>query len=239
MNEKDTLTAIKELGTNELAKSKPSPVHVVNIIGQIEGHIELPPQNKTTKYEHIVPQLIAIEQSPDIKGFLVVMNTAGGDVEAGLAIAEMIASMSKPSVSLVLGGGHSIGVPMAVSTDYSFITPSSGMTVHPIRMNGMIVTVPQTFEYMNKMQERILDFVCKHSHISKKRLREIMMRSGDIANEAGTFLIGKEAVHMGIIDEVGGIHEAYQKIDELIGIQSGVQPQAQKEEKQSADSHRS
>ncbi|MEZ4357214.1 MAG: ATP-dependent Clp protease proteolytic subunit [Eubacteriales bacterium] len=211
------IEAIKELGMNSLTKSEESDIHMINIIGQVEGHTELPPQNKTTKYEHIIPQLIAIEQSKSIRGFLIILNTAGGDVEAGLAIAEMISSMTKPSVSLVLGGGHSIGVPLAVSADYSFIVQTASMTIHPVKMNGMVVTLPQTLEYFNKVQDRILHFICKHSHIELKRLRALMINAGDIANEAGTLLIGKEAVKAGIIDKVGGLSDAISKLRQLIG----------------------
>lgn len=207
---------IKDFGVNELAKSPVSPIHIINIIGQIEGHMHLPHQNKTTKYEHIIPQLVAIEQCEEVRGFLVIMNTAGGDVEAGLALAEMVAGMTKPSVSLILGGGHSIGVPLAVSADYSFITPSASMTIHPIRMNGMIVGVPQTFEYFNKMQDRVIDFVCRNSNIPGDKYRELMLTTGNMANETGTVLVGKEAVDVGLIDELGSLSGALKKLDMLI-----------------------
>ena len=193
-----------------------SPIHIISIIGQIEGHTILPPQNKATKYEHIIPQLVAVEQSENIKGLLLIMNTIGGDVEAGLAISEMIKGMSKASVSLVIGGGHSIGVPLAASTDYSFISDSASMTVHPIRMNGLIITVPQTFDYFNKMQERIIRFVSDNSKISENDFRTLMFNTQEMANDTGTTLIGKEAVEAGIIDEVGGIKQALDKLNQMI-----------------------
>lgn len=205
---------IKEYG----APLAQSPIHVVSIIGQIEGHINLPPQNKTTKYEHILPQLVMIEQDPAVRGFILLVNTVGGDVEAGLALAEMIAGMSKPSVSLVLGGGHSIGVTLAVSTQYTYISPSASMTIHPIRMSGVIIGVPQTFDFFNKMQKRIVDFVCMHSKISEPKYRELMTLTGEMANDVGTVLVGEEAVKCGIIDEVGTFASASVKIRELAGI---------------------
>jgi len=206
---------IKEMGSVEVRK-KNRNIHCLTIIGQIEGHLVLPPQNKTTKYEHVLPQLVAIEDDEKIDGLLLILNTVGGDVEAGLAIAEMIASMSKPTVSLVLGGGHSIGVPMAVSTNYSFIAPSATMTIHPIRLSGMIIGVPQTFEYFERMQERVVEFVAKNSKISKDAFRELMLKTGELANDVGTILFGHEAVERGIIDEVGGLSSALKKLDELI-----------------------
>lgn len=193
-----------------------SPIHCITIVGQIEGHMVLPPHNKTTKYEHILPMLIAIEESPDIKGFLVLLNTVGGDVEAGLAIAEMISGMTTPSVSIVLGGGHSIGVPLAVCTRYSFIVPSATMTIHPIRMNGLVIGVPQTYDYFNKMQERVVNYVVEHSHITKETFTELMMRTGDIANDVGTILVGQEAVNCGLIDEIGSLDKAMKKLRELM-----------------------
>lgn len=205
---------IKEYG----APLTQSPIHVVSIIGQIEGHMNLPPQNKTTKYEHILPQLVLIEQDPSVKGFILLVNTVGGDVEAGLALAEMIGGMSKPSVSLVLGGGHSIGITLAVSTRYSFISPSASMTIHPIRMSGVIIGVPQTFDFFNKMQKRIVDFVCMHSKITEEKYRHLMMLTGEMANDVGTVIVGQEAVECGIIDEVGTFQAASAKIRELAGI---------------------
>ncbi|OPZ88398.1 MAG: Translocation-enhancing protein TepA [Firmicutes bacterium ADurb.Bin419] len=214
---KEEIQEIKELGKTTVSNEKGN-IHCLTVIGQIEGHIVLPPQNKTTKYEHVIPQLVAIEESKDIDGLLLILNTVGGDVEAGLAIAEMIASMSKPTVSLVLGGGHSIGVPMAVSTKYSFIAPSATMTIHPIRLNGMVIGVPQTFEYFDKMQERVVQFVAKNSKISKETFRNLMLKTGELANDVGTILFGEEAVKQGLIDGTGGLHEALTKLYELIEI---------------------
>lgn len=208
---------IKELGSSTITNPQGN-IHCLTIIGQIEGHLILPPQNKTTKYEHVIPQLVAIEENPEIDGLLLILNTVGGDVEAGLAIAEMIASMSKPTVSLVLGGGHSIGVPMAVSTNYSFIAPSATMTIHPLRLNGMIIGVPQTYEYFDKMQERVVQFVTKNSNISRDRFRELMLKTGELANDVGTVLFGEEAVKNGLIDDIGGLSDALKKLYEIIEI---------------------
>lgn len=209
------MECIKDLGCSTITNPKGN-IHCLTIIGQIEGHIVLPPQNKTTKYEHVIPQLVAIEENDQIDGLLLILNTVGGDVEAGLAIAEMISSMSKPTVSLVLGGGHSIGVPMAVSTNVSFIAPSATMTIHPIRLNGMIVGVPQTYEYFDKMQERVVQFVSKCSGITKERFRELMLKTGELANDVGTVLFGEEAVKNGLINNVGGLADALRKLYELI-----------------------
>ena len=206
---------IKDFGKATISNPKGN-IHCLTIIGQIEGHIILPPQNKTTKYEHVIPQLVAIEENTDIDGLMLILNTVGGDVEAGLAIAEMISSMSKPTVSLVLGGGHSIGVPMAVSTNYSFIAPSATMTIHPIRLNGMVIGVPQTYEYFDKMQERVVQFVSKNSAITKVKFRELMLKTGELANDVGTVLFGEEAVRNGLICEVGGLSPALLKLYELI-----------------------
>lgn len=193
-----------------------SNVFCLTIIGQVEGHMMLPPQNKTTKYEHVIPQLVAAEQNPKIEGLLIVLNTVGGDVEAGLAIAEMIASLSKPKVAVVLGGGHSIGVPIAVSADYTFIAETATMTIHPIRLNGMIIGVPQTFEYLEKMQERVVRFVTKHSRIQEETFKELMFRTGELTRDIGTTVIGSEAVRNGLIDEVGGIGAALQELKRRI-----------------------
>lgn len=212
------LDVLKELGQSTV-KNPRGNIHCLTIIGQIEGHIILPPQNKTTKYEHVIPQLVAIEENTEIDGLLLVLNTVGGDVEAGLAIAEMVASMSKPTVSLVLGGGHSIGVPMAVSTNHSFIAPSATMTIHPLRLSGMIIGVPQTYEYFDKMQERVVQFVAKNSNISKDRFRELMLKTGELANDVGTVLFGEEAVKNGLIDELGGLSHALRKLYDLIGAE--------------------
>lgn len=216
-NEQETVQEIKELGTTSLPKEE-SNIHCLSVIGQIEGHILLPPHNKTTKYEHVIPQLVAIEESQQIEGLLLILNTVGGDVEAGLAISEMVASLSKPTVSLVLGGGHSIGVPMAVSTNYSFIASSATMTIHPIRLNGLVIGVPQTYEYFDKMQERVVKFVCSHAQITKEKFRELLLKTGELANDVGTVLFGEEATRIGLIDEVGGLSDAIRKLNELIEI---------------------
>lgn len=193
-------------------------IHLLSIIGEIEGHENLSGNSKTTKYEHILPQLAAIEDSEQIQGVLVLLNTMGGDVEAGLAIAEMLASLSKPTVSLVLGGSHSIGVPIAVSTDYSYIVPTGTMVIHPVRMNGMVIGVPQTFDYFKQIQDRITGFVCNHCSISQSRLEKLMMETGVLTKDVGTILVGEGTVKNGIIDEVGGIREALHKLHELIEI---------------------
>lgn len=209
------LNNLKELGESEIPISK-SNIHCLTIIGQIEGHVMVPPQTKSTKYEHVIPQLVAVEESKEIEGLLILLNTVGGDVEAGLAIAEMIHSLSKPTVSLVIGGGHSIGVPLATSASYSFISPSAAMTVHPIRLNGLVIGVPQTFEYFKKMQDRILSFVERTSKITKEKLLSLMQETDELLNDMGTILIGKQAVELGLIDEVGGLSDAINKLKELI-----------------------
>ncbi|WP_294392149.1 ATP-dependent Clp protease proteolytic subunit [uncultured Clostridium sp.] len=211
----DKMKDIKEFG-NTAAATPNRDIVVLSIIGQIEGHSVLPPQTKATKYEHIIPQLIDIEQNESVKGVLIVLNTVGGDVEAGLAIAEMINSMSKPTVSIVIGGGHSIGVPLATSSDFSFITPSATMIVHPVRMNGFVIGIAQTFEYFKKMQERINDFIVRTSKIKKDTLDKFMLQTNDLLNDVGTMLIGRQAVDCGLIDAVGGISEAIGKLRELI-----------------------
>ena len=207
---------IQQLGQTNVPQMSDSNIHCLTIVGQIEGHLQLPPQNKTTKYEHVIPQIVAIEQNPKIEGLLVVLNTVGGDVEAGLAIAEMLASLSKPTVSLVLGGGHSIGVPIAVSTNYSFIAETATMTIHPIRLTGLVIGVPQTFEYLDKMQDRVINFVTKHSKISPEQFKDLMFAKGNLTRDIGTNVIGSDAVKYGLIDEVGGIGQAMNKLNELI-----------------------
>lgn len=215
--ENKTLEEIKELGTVlPEHKKEDSNIQVLTIIGQIEGHNVQPPQTKTTKYEHMIPQLIDIEQNDKIKGILFVLNTVGGDVEAGLALAEMIRSLKKPTVSLVIGGGHSIGVPLATASNYSFISPSATMIIHPIRMNGLVIGVPQTFKYFNKMQERINDFIIRTSDIKLEILKKLMMQTDELLNDMGTILIGEEAVECGLINEVGGVKEALDKLNSLI-----------------------
>jgi len=198
---------IKDFGMTDIQNSR-GKIHCLSIVGQVEGHMLLPAQNKSTKYEHVIPLLVSVEQDERIDGLLVVLNTIGGDVEAGLAIAEMIAGMTKPTVSLVLGGGHSIGVPLAVSAKRSFIVPSATMTIHPIRMNGTVIGVPQTYEYFNKMQERVVNFVVKNSGIKKNVFTDLMMKTGEIANDVGCIILGDEAVRLGLIDEVSGIDGA-------------------------------
>mgnify|MGYP001952332238 CR=1 FL=1 len=210
---------IQQLGqTNVPQLSQDSKIHCLTIVGQIEGHIQLPPQNKTTKYEHLIPQIVAIEQNPKIEGLLVILNTVGGDVEAGLAISEMLGSLSKPTVSLVLGGGHSIGVPIAVSCNYSIIAETATMTIHPIRLTGLVIGVPQTFEYLDKMQERVINFVTQHSNITEELFKELMFAKGNLTRDIGTNVIGRDAVEYGLIDEVGGIGAAMKKLNELIDI---------------------
>lgn len=214
-NKTEDSAQIKEMGSVTT-----SNIHCLTIVGQVEGHYILPQQNKTTKYEHVIPSLVAIEESPDIKGLLIILNTVGGDVEAGLAIAEMVSSMKKPSVSLVLGGGHSIGVPLAVSARYSFIAPSATMIIHPVRLNGLIIGVPQTFSYFEKTQDRIIRFVTENSSISADRFKALMNSTGGLMNDVGTMLSGEEAVHEGLIDSVGGLKDALGKLYEIVGKES-------------------
>lgn len=209
---------IKEFGQTTLINEKrKSKIHLLSIIGEIEGHECLPQHNKTTKYEHVLPQLAAIEDSSDIDGLLILINTVGGDVEAGLAIAEMIASLSKPTVSLVLGGSHSIGVPLAVSAKYSFIVPTATMIIHPVRMNGTVIGVSQTYDYFEKIQDRILNFVSSHSKIEKETLKSLMHNTSQLAKDVGSILVGPETVDNGIIDEVGGIRDALEKLYQMTG----------------------
>ena len=199
-----------------VVKTKSGSIHCMSIIGQIEGHYISPENQKATKYEHIIPLLAAIEENEETDGLLVMLNTMGGDVEAGLAIAEMIASMSKPTVSIVLGGGHSIGVPLAVAARKSFIVPSATMTVHPVRFTGLVIGVRQSFEYMREVQDRICDFICDHSHIDAKKLESLMNNTDSMANDIGTILGGKEAVECGLIDSVGGLADALSALRGLI-----------------------
>ena len=194
---------IKELGA-----SAQGAVQCLTIVGQIEGHQVLPEDNKTTKYEHVMPLLAAIEETPEIKGLLVLLNTVGGDVEAGLGIAELIAGMTKPTVSLILGGGHSIGVPLAVAAKRSYIAPSAAMTIHPVRLNGVVIGVPQTYNYFSRIQERIVGFVTGHSNISRERYTELMMATDELANDVGSVIYGREAVDCGLIDSLGTLSDA-------------------------------
>ena len=199
-----------------ITKNSKGTIHCLSIIGQIEGHYVLPDGQKATKYEHVIPLLVAIEESEEIDGLLIVLNTMGGDVEAGLAIAEMIASMSKPTVSIVLGGGHSIGVPLAASAKHSFIVPSATMTIHPVRINGLVVGVPQTFKYFQEMQKRIVKFICDHSKARPEKINELMMRPDEMATDVGSIIDGDEAVRCGIIDSVGGLSDAIATLQEMI-----------------------
>lgn len=208
---------IKENGQALLDKNTDGKkVFLMTIIGEIEGHELLGNSSKATKYEHIIPRLAMIEDNEEIDGVLILIHTMGGDVEAGLAIAEMIASISKPTVSLVLGGSHSIGVPIAVSSDYSFIVPTGTMVIHPVRTNGMVIGVSQTFEYFKQIQDRIVSFVCGHCDITQQRLEKLMLETGFLTKDVGSVLVGKQAVKEGIIDEVGGMEDAYRKLLELI-----------------------
>lgn len=215
-----TLQSIQQLGTQPMGQFE-SNLYCISIIGQVEGHLVMPPQNKTTKYEHIIPQIVAAEQNPKIEGVLIVLNTVGGDVEAGLAIAEMISTMHKPTVSIVLGGGHSIGVPIAVSSDVSFITETATMTIHPVRLTGMVIGVPQTFEYLERMQDRVIRFIARHSNISEEKIRELMFRTGDLARDIGTNVVGQDAVELGLIDRVGGISDALVELNQMITQRKG------------------
>lgn len=207
---------IQQLGQTATPAPAESNVFCMTIIGQVEGHLVLPPQNKTTKYEHLIPQLVAAEQNHKIEGVLIVLNTVGGDVEAGLAIAEMISSLSKPTVTLVLGGGHSIGVPIAVAGDMSFIAETATMTIHPIRLNGLVIGVPQTFEYLDKMQERVVRFVTSHSNVTEHTFKELMFKTGELTRDIGTTVIGSDAVKHGLIDAVGGLGEAIKELNRRI-----------------------
>ncbi len=206
---------VKEYGSSEIIYHNKN-IELMTIIGEIEGHEALPQSTKSTKYEHVLPKLAMLEKDDHIDGLLVLLNTCGGDVEAGLAIAEMIASLSKPSVSLVLGGSHSIGVPIAVSTNYSFIVESATMVVHPVRMTGMVIGTNATFEYFKSIQERITGFVCKHSHIKKREFNKLLMETKVLTKDVGSILVGQEAVEQGLIDEVGGIRQAMEKLYQLM-----------------------
>ena len=204
------------IDTGIVATNAKHSIHCLTVIGQIEGHYILPPQNKTTKYEHIIPALVAIEQDPEIEGLLIILNTVGGDVEAGLAISELIAGMKKPTVSIVVGGGHSIGVPLAVSAKRSFIVPSATMTVHPVRMNGMLLGIPQTLSYFDRMQERIINFVTKNIGMSASRFKELMMKKDELVRDVGSVLDGETAVKEGLIDGLGGLSDAVQCLYDMI-----------------------
>ena len=215
-NEQRETDKLTELGA-DLTKSSHGNIYTLTIIGQVEGHQVLPENAKTTKYEHILPLLANIEESEEIDGLLLLLNTVGGDIEAGLAIAEMISGMRKPTVSLVLGGGHSIGIPLAVCTKHSFITPTASMTVHPVRMTGLVVGAPQTFRYFERIQEQIADFVTTNSRIDRDTFLSYMMRTGEMATDVGSIVYGKEAVQLGLIDELGGLSDALSCLHRMIG----------------------
>ena len=219
-SENEVWQQIEKSGSVTSGKGKHC-IHCLTVIGQIEGHGVLPDDAKTTKYEHVIPQLVAVQQDPRIEGMMIILNTVGGDVEAGLAIAEMIAGMSKPTVSLVIGGGHSIGVPLAVSAKCSFIVPSATMTVHPVRMTGLVVGAPQTFRYFQRIQEQIADFVTANSRISRDEFESYMMATGEIATDVGTILYGKEAVSSGLIDKLGGLNDALNALHKMIDSSKG------------------
>ena len=218
--ENSTRDLITELGLLSTGPDFESDVQYINIIGSIEGHNALPADNKATKYEHLIPQLIAVEENPKLKGLLVVLNTVGGDVEAGLALSEMIATLSKPTVSLVLGGGHSIGIPLATATDYSFIAKTATMTLHPIRTTGIVITSETTFDYMRKTQERVVDFIVDHSRAKRNEIIRLMNSNDNMSNDVGTVLFGREAVETGIIDEVGGVSQAIGELRGRIEMQT-------------------
>ena len=216
MQEKNSLREdILELGS-EVTQTAKGNIHTLTIIGQVEGHMMAPETVKTTKYEHVLPLLAGIEESDEVDGLLLLLNTVGGDIEAGLAIAEMIAGMKKPTVSLVLGGGHSIGIPLAVCTKKSFITHTASMTVHPVRMTGLVVGAPQTYRYFQRIQEQIADFVTANSRISRKCFEQYMMATGEMATDVGTILYGKEAVSSGLIDQLGGLSNALEELHKMI-----------------------
>ena len=218
-NKEEKLDSIKELGA-QIQKSDKGNIYTLTIIGQVEGHMNAPENVKTTKYEHVLPLLASIEESDDVDGLLLLLNTVGGDIEAGLAIAEMISGMKKPTVSLVLGGGHSIGIPLAVCTKHSFITPTASMTVHPVRMTGLVVGAPQTYRYFQRIQEQIADFVTANSRISREEFEGYMMATGEMATDVGTILYGKEAVSSGLIDELGGLSDALGTLHKMIAEHS-------------------
>ena len=204
-NKNNQTEQIKEFGS---AAADSGSIHCLTIVGQVEGHVVLPPENKTTKYEHVMPMLAAIEESPEIKGLLILLNTVGGDIEAGLGIAELIAGMKKPTASLVLGGGHSIGVPLAVAAKRSFIAPSAAMTLHPVRLTGVVIGAPQTYSYFEKIQERIVRFITSNCSIPRQKLIDLMLETGELAADVGSVIYGEEAVSLGLIDKVGNLSDA-------------------------------
>ena len=215
-----------EMGSS-VVKNRHGTIHCLTIIGQIEGHTMAPQNTKSTKYEHVLPLLAAIEESEEVDGLLLLLNTMGGDIEAGLGIAEMIAGMTKPTVTLVLGGGHSIGIPLAVSGQRTFMAPSASMTIHPVRMSGTMIAAPQTYHYFDRIQERIIRFVAKNSHIKPEKFRELMLKSGDMSNDVGSVVYGEEAVALGLMDQVGTLHDALEAL-------YGMMKKRQKQEKEDA-----
>lgn len=220
---------ILDFGTSIIRNQK-GTIYVLTIVGQIEGHQILPPTSKSTKYEHVMPLLAMVEESEDIDGLLVLLNTVGGDIEAGLGIAELISSMGKPTVSLVLGGGHSIGVPLAVSAKRSFIAPSAAMTIHPVRLNGLVIGVPQTFNYFERIQERIIQFVTRNSAIEKDAFSKLMLRTGELAADVGSVIYGEEAVQQGLIDEIGGLSSALACLHAMIYERKEARNKAEQEQ---------
>ena len=215
-----------EMGSS-VVKNRHGTIHCLTIIGQIEGHTMAPQNTKSTKYEHVLPLLAAIEESEEVDGLLLLLNTMGGDIEAGLGIAEMIAGMTKPTVTLVLGGGHSIGIPLAVSGRRTFMAPSASMTIHPVRMSGTMIAAPQTYHYFDRIQERIIRFVAKNSHIKPEKFRELMLKSGDMSNDVGSVVYGEEAVALGLMDQVGTLHDALEAL-------YGMMKKQRKQEKEDA-----
>lgn len=213
--EQNPIQSITELGSS-LIQTKRGTIHVLTIVGQIEGHQLLPPTSKSTKYEHVMPLLAMVEESEEMDGLLVLLNTVGGDIEAGLGISELISSMSKPTVSLVLGGGHSIGVPLAVSAKHSFIAPSAAMTIHPVRLNGLVIGVPQTFYYFERVQERIIQFVTANSNVKRESFTKLMLQTGELAADVGSVIYGEEAVELGLIDQIGGLSDALEYLHTMI-----------------------
>lgn len=207
---------IEDLGSVYRTKG-PHAIHCLTVVGQIEGHVEAPQGQKTTKYEHVIPQLVAVQEDPAVEGLLVILNTVGGDVEAGLALAELIASISKPSAAVVLGGGHSIGIPLAVSGQQTFIVPSASMTVHPVRMSGLMIAAPQSYRYFERVQESIVSFVARHSRITQDDFRRLMLADGDMSNDVGTILYGSQAVQLGLIDRLGTLSDALEALYGMIG----------------------
>jgi len=217
-DDQSSIQSVVDFGAS-LIQTERGTIYVLTVVGQIEGHQLLPPSSKTTKYEHVLPLLAMVEESDQIDGLLILLNNAGGDVEAGLAIAELIASMKKPTVSLVLGGSHSIGVPLAVSARRSFIAPSGAMTIHPVRLNGLVIGVPQTFYYFERIQERIIRFVTENSSIPREKFSQLMLKTGELAADVGSVIYGEEAVEVGLIDAIGGLSDALSCLHEMMDAQ--------------------